>query len=72
MTIARKAALYVLGVFFASSHAFSAEVENLTVQNTSLSEYVCSVWTAQDGLPGNTVTDLIQGKNGYIYIGTYE
>lgn len=41
-------------------------------QNNLLSQYVSSIWTASDGLPGNTVTDLIQSKVGYLYIGTYE
>ena len=51
---------------------FANESENLPISNASLSEYVCTVWTASDGLPGNTVTDLMQSSNGYIYIGTYE
>lgn len=37
-----------------------------------LGEYVSRAWTAADGLPGNTVTDLIQDRKGYIYIGTYD
>ncbi len=36
-----------------------------------LGEYVTRVWTTADGLPGNTITDIIQDKTGYIYIGTY-
>ena len=30
------------------------------------------MWTATDGLPGNTITDIIQDEKGYIYIGTYD
>ena len=37
-----------------------------------LSEYVSRGWTTDEGLSGNTVTDIIQDKIGYIYIGTYE
>ena len=37
-----------------------------------LSEYVSRGFTKEEGLPGNTVTDVIQDKKGYIYIGTYE
>jgi ligand-binding sensor domain-containing protein/class 3 adenylate cyclase len=35
-------------------------------------DYVSRVWTAADGLPGNTITDIIQDRNGYMYIGTYD
>ncbi|MFA6936738.1 MAG: adenylate/guanylate cyclase domain-containing protein [Treponema sp.] len=35
-------------------------------------DYVSRVWTAADGLPGNTITDVIQDKTGYLYIGTYD
>lgn len=35
-------------------------------------DYVNQVWTAAEGLPGNTVTDLLQKSDGYIYIGTYD
>lgn len=35
-------------------------------------DYVSRVWTAADGLPGNTITDIIQNDKGYIYIGTYD
>ena len=62
-------AMSVLSVFALS---FSQEVDSSAVQGASLGGYVCTVWTASDGLPGNTVTDLIQSRNGYIYIGTYE
>lgn len=35
-------------------------------------DYVNQIWTAAEGLPGNTVTDLLQKSDGYIYIGTYD
>lgn len=35
-------------------------------------EYVSSVWTSQEGLPANTITDVMQSSEGYIYLGTYE
>ena len=34
--------------------------------------YVSQKWTSASGLPGNTVTDIIQGNDGYMYIGTYD
>ena len=36
------------------------------------SDYVSRILTTTDGLPGNTITDIIQSKDGYIYIGTYD
>ncbi|MEE3314621.1 MAG: adenylate/guanylate cyclase domain-containing protein [Treponema sp.] len=36
-----------------------------------LGDYVSRIWTVNDGVPGNTITDLIQSKSGYIYFGTY-
>ena len=37
-----------------------------------LSDYVSRGWTTEDGMPSNTVTDIIQDKSGYMYFGTYE
>lgn len=37
-----------------------------------LSGYVSRTWTWEDGLPGNSVTDIIQASSGYIYLGTYD
>jgi ligand-binding sensor domain-containing protein len=34
-------------------------------------DYVSQRWTAEDGIPGNTITDIIQTDEGYIYFGTY-
>ncbi|MEE0894243.1 MAG: adenylate/guanylate cyclase domain-containing protein [Treponema sp.] len=53
--------------------------ENIEFSNSSeiinddfLSEYVARSWTASDGLPGNSITDIMQDASGYIYIGTYD
>lgn len=37
-----------------------------------LDDYVSRVWTSKEGLPGNTITDVIQTREGYIFVGTYE
>lgn len=34
-------------------------------------DYVPRAWTTIDGLPGNSITDIIQSKDGYLFIGTY-
>jgi len=36
-----------------------------------LGDFESRVWTSADGLPGNTITDLMQDTTGYLYIGTY-
>ena len=40
-------------------------------QDSFLKDFISRSWSAQDGLPGNTVTDLMQSSDGYIYFGTY-
>jgi len=37
-----------------------------------LNQYTSKKWTVSDGLPANTITDIIQNSDGYIYAGTYE
>lgn len=50
---------------------FSVFSQNVNGQSF-WSEYVSRNWTAAEGLPGNTITDIIQDDKGYIYIGTYD
>ena len=37
-----------------------------------INDFVKKTWTTSDGLPGVTITDLIQDNKGYIWIGTYD
>ncbi len=37
-----------------------------------LTQYELKNWQAEDGLPQNSVTTIIQGSNGYLWIGTYD
>ncbi|MCK4888482.1 MAG: hypothetical protein KAS97_01045, partial [Candidatus Aminicenantes bacterium] len=30
-----------------------------------------TIWTAKDGLPSDSINDIIQDKSGYIWIGTF-
>lgn len=41
-------------------------------KDTFLSEYVSRIWTAANGLKGNSVTDIMQDSTGYMYLGTYD
>jgi signal transduction histidine kinase/DNA-binding response OmpR family regulator len=34
--------------------------------------FVHESWTVQDGLPVNSVTDLLQSRDGYLWIGTFD
>jgi ligand-binding sensor domain-containing protein len=36
-----------------------------------VSDYVIHIWQAENGLPQNSVTSVIQTRDGYIWIGTY-
>ena len=40
-------------------------------EDSFFKEFVSRNWNAESGLPGNTITDIIQDKDGYIYFGTY-
>ena len=42
------------------------------VDNSFLNDFVSKGWTTDDGLPGMTITDMMQDRKGYIYIGTYD
>lgn len=41
------------------------------IQDSFFKDYVSRNWNAEDGLPGNSITDICQDKDGYIYLGTY-
>lgn len=41
-------------------------------QFVDLNNYVTRTWSSLDGLPGNSVTDIFQANDGYLYFGTYE
>lgn len=41
-------------------------------EDTSLSQYVMTTWTDRDGLPSDTVLDVLQDKTGYIWLASYE
>lgn len=47
-------------------------VSTLFAQFSSINNYVTRTWSSADGLPGNSVLDILQSKDGYLYFGTYE
>ncbi|MBQ0051633.1 MAG: HD domain-containing protein [Treponema sp.] len=68
MHISFKKFFLTAAAIFITAQIFSASGENQSYLNS----YISKSWTAADGLPGNTITDLLQAKNGYIYMGSYE
>ena len=44
----------------------------LYAQFSELDNYVTRTWTSSDGLPGNSLSDVIQSEDGYMYFGSYE
>lgn len=59
-----KKSLFLFPLFFVASLAFS--------QKTYLDNYVYQTWSAFGGLIGTTATDVLQTRDGYLNIGTYE
>ena len=41
-------------------------------EDSFFKDYVSKNWTTEDGLPGMTITDMLQDSKGYIYVGTYD
>ena len=47
---------------------------HLTVcaETTNLPDYFTRVWQTQDGLPNNAVTSIVQTRDGYLWLATYD
>ncbi|MCR4900974.1 MAG: hypothetical protein K5907_09180 [Treponema sp.] len=54
----------ILSFFFLTVNAYA--------QFSELDNYVTRTWTSTDGLPGNSVSDILQSDDGYMYFGSYE
>lgn len=68
--MARKAAALLMGALVRLP-LFAVQEVQLDDTDDFLGDFENRVWTAADGLPGNTITDLLQDSTGYLYIGTY-
>ena len=44
----------------------------LFAQFSNINNYVTRIWSISDGLPSNSVSDIVQSQDGYLYFGTYE
>ena len=54
----------ILSFFFLTVNAYA--------QFSELDNYVTRTWTSSDGLPSNTISDVIQSPDGFMYFGSYE
>lgn len=68
----RKSLLFLLFFCICGSFLFSQSAANGNVDQSFLNDFVCRNWTSADGLPGMTITALMQDSKGYLYIGTYD
>lgn len=57
-------ATLLAGISLAGSHAWALDPQRLP------SQYAMRTWNAEDGLPNNFVEQLVQGKDGYIWVAT--
>ncbi len=51
---------------------FALLISPLYAQFSTLDNYVTRTWTSLDGLPGNSVSDVLQSDDGFMYFGSYE
>lgn len=58
--------------FFLLTIFFTLFLQFASAQYSILNDYISSQWSTASGLPSNSITDVIQTSDGYIYIGTYE
>ncbi len=64
--------LFVLLLALAAAGSFLSAQQERRIDRTFLNDFVSTNWTTSDGLPGMTITALIQDQKGYIWIGTYD
>ncbi len=60
--------LSAISTLFLSAFIFAQESNT---EDPFLKDFVSRNWNAESGLPGNTITDVMQDNDGYMYFGTY-
>lgn len=70
--VMRKSFLFLLCICLWVPLAFPQSAANGNVDQSFLNDFVCRNWTTADGLPGMTITTVMQDSKGYLYIGTYD
>ncbi|MFC2152454.1 two-component regulator propeller domain-containing protein [Bacteroidota bacterium] len=59
----------IIYIFISNNSSF-AQFISLDPEKT-ITQYTLKSWTIDHGLPSNAINDIIQSKNGYIWIATY-
>lgn len=70
---ARLAALAALGLVFCfESYAFSQRLRPAATASLPRTQpYRVTRWTTEEGLPQNSVTSIVQTRDGYLWLGTF-
>ena len=71
MQIFKHKYLYPVKIFLLITTIFVSEAFPLDPQK-KFSQYVFNNWQTQEGLPQNTISSIIQTKDGYLWFGTQE
>ena len=63
----RISSIAIIGLF----SAFSLFGQTKNIEDPFFKDFVSRNWNTESGLPGNTITDIMQDSDGYMYFGTY-
>lgn len=63
-----KRIIFLITIFNLVINGFASDIYS----NEFISNFGSRIWTISEGLPGNTITDILQSSDGYLMIGTYE
>jgi ligand-binding sensor domain-containing protein/signal transduction histidine kinase len=63
------ARLTVSGMFLAAPHLAAQQADGLDPRK-AMTQYVHDVWQTENGLPQNSVLDVLQTRDGYLWLGT--
>lgn len=64
-------ALFLLGAWFCTASIMGTTAHGQSREETP-SQYVRTQWTTEDGLPVNSVNDIAQTPEGYLWLATYD
>ncbi len=64
--------IFVLGLGGLKAGSANGDFPASELIDTNAPEFTVRTWTTQQGLPGDTVTDFCQTRDGYIWVGTMD
>jgi ligand-binding sensor domain-containing protein/signal transduction histidine kinase len=62
----------VLLLLLGTSSTIAAESRARSGPDDSAEEYLIDFWSTEDGLPSNTISDILQTPDGYLWCSTYD